>query len=106
MRTVWKFSIPIYRDVVGTFQVPNGSRVVHVASETLNPGSLSEPGVSLWFEVPNADADREFRVFEVFGTGHNIPDGAGAFVGTALIPDHGLVLHVYERNTDHTDGGQ
>lgn len=100
MRTVWKYSIPIYREVVGTFYPPQGARVVHVASDTLNPGSLSEPAVSLWFEV-DTDADREVRVFEVFGTGHDIPEGAGEFVGTAVVEP--LVLHVYER-TAHTDG--
>jgi hypothetical protein len=99
MRTVWKYSINMYREVVGTFFIPTGARLVHVAPEMLNPGSLQEQAVSLWFEVDPA-ADHEPRTFEIFGTGHDIPESAGAYSGTAVVPP--LVVHVYER-TEPTD---
>lgn len=94
MRTIWKYSILMYREVVGTFFVPTGARLVHVAPETMNPGSLQEQAVSLWFEV-DPEADKEPRVFELFGTGHDIPEGAGTYSGTVVVPP--LVVHVYER---------
>lgn len=97
MRTVWKYSIPYMREVVGTFFVPSGARIVHVAPEVLNPGSLSDPAVSVWFEVDRG-AEREARVFELFGTGHDIPEGAGEHVGSVVVPP--LVLHLYERISD------
>ena len=100
MRTVWKDQIPYMRDTVGTFFIPKGARLVHVARETINPGSLSEGGATLWFEV-DIEREAEPRVFEVFGTGHNIPDDAGVHVGTVIDPP--LVVHVYERLTDRTD---
>lgn len=94
MRTVWKYSISMYREDVGTFFIPKGARLVHVAPEVLNPGSLQEQAVSLWFEV-DPDSDKEPRVFEIFGTGHDIPEAAGTYRGTAVVPP--LVVHVYER---------
>ena len=94
MRTVWKYSISMYREGVGTFFIPTGARLVHVAPEVLNPGSLQEQAVSLWFEV-DSTADKEPRVFEIFGTDHDIPESAGVYSGTAVMPP--LVVHVYER---------
>lgn len=97
MRTVWKYQIKIMRDTVGTFYVPEGAILVHAAPDVIYPGSLSEPCVSLWFEV-ESENDAEVRVFEVFGTGHAIPDAAGVHV--ASVVDAPLVLHVYERTVD------
>lgn len=94
-RTVWKYSIPYFRETVGTFFIPSGAKLVHVAGETLNPGSFREQAVSLWFEV-DPTVDKEPRVFELFGTGHDIPDGAGKHVGAVIDPP--LVLHLYERS--------
>lgn len=98
-RTVWKYSIPYMREVVGTFFIPADARLVHVApeilTEILNPGSLAIYAVSLWFELDPA-RDAEPRVFEVFGTGQPIPDSAGEHVGSIVVPP--LVLHVYERS--------
>jgi hypothetical protein len=100
-RTVWKYSISMYREVVGTFFIPKGATLVHVAPEIINPGSLAEQAVSLWFEV-ESEADKEPRVFELFGTGHPIPDGAGLYRGTAVVPP--LVVHVYERDAIEPTG--
>ena len=94
MRTIWKYQIDYFRETVGTFQMPGGARFVHASAEFINPGSLQHNAVSLWFEV-DPEAWKEFRVFELFGTGHDIPDGAGEYRATVVAPP--LVLHVYER---------
>lgn len=94
MRTVWKFTMPYQLDAVATWSIPEGARLVHVAPDVIEPGSLSQPALSAWFEV-DTEADREIRVFEVFGTGHSIPDGAGEYRGT--IREGWLVIHLYER---------
>jgi hypothetical protein len=51
MRSVWKYQIPVFRDVIATFDIPQGARPVMVDQEMLNPGSLSETVVAIWFEV-------------------------------------------------------
>jgi hypothetical protein len=38
------------------------------------------------------------RTFRVYGTGHNLPDDPGQYVGTFQIHNEGLVFHVFEAN--------
>jgi hypothetical protein len=87
MKFVWKYDIPV-DDLVHTFQVPPG-RVVHV-------GTQDRPDVvQLWMEVDESE-QRNARRFQVFGTGHDIPDKS-THVGSVIahrLPD--LVWHVFE----------
>lgn len=85
-RRIWKYQIPFYHRTVAPFAIPERARLVHVAAEG--------DSVSLWFEVA-PENPKEPRVFEIFGTGHSIPESAGDYVGTVIAPP--LVLHVYER---------
>lgn len=92
--TVWKYLFPVNDEPVEV-SVPDGARFVHVgpavADYVLNPGWEE---VVLGWAVVDLDAPRELRHFQVFGTGHHVPDGA-AHVGTAQVP-HGLVWHLFE----------
>jgi hypothetical protein len=86
-RKVWKYTIPV-TGVPHGIQVPIGARPVHVAA-----GNRPDE-VLMWVEV-DADSPDVHRVFQVFGTGHPIPEG-WEYVGTAPTP-FALVWHLYER---------
>lgn len=93
MRTVWKHQIEYFHEITRTFEIPEGAKLVHVAPEVNNPGSLGVKVASLWFEV-DTDQPLTRRTFTVYGTGHAMPDD-GRHAGTICVPP--LVLHVYER---------
>lgn len=86
-RTTWRFSIDYYYNTTAVLSLPEGATLLHVEAEKL-PADV----ISLWFEV-DPEALRSPRTFEVFGTGHPIPDGY-EYRGTAIARP--LILHVYE----------
>lgn len=51
--------------------------------------------VEFWAEHSDGDHDRGPRTFQVFGTGHPLPDGA-RWIGTCDRTPDGLVWHLYE----------
>jgi hypothetical protein len=56
--------------------------------------TAASDAVEFWAEHDDRDG-RCDRAFQVFGTGHPIPDGA-VWVGTCPRTDLGLVWHLYE----------
>ena len=81
MRTVWKLQIPIFQS---HFSLPVGATVVAFQMQNGTP--------CLWADVETAAAP-ETRVFKIFGTGHQVPEGA-IYVGT--LQDGDLVWHCFE----------
>jgi hypothetical protein len=71
-----------------TIKMPEGARILTCAAQ----GST----VCLWALV-DVDASPGDRIFVMYGTGH-IANTAltQTYVGTALLPSLGLVLHVFE----------
>lgn len=92
--TVWKFELRVgHKNVI---ELRAGAKPVHVCSN--GPGLID-----LWVEL-DPDARPEPWTFEVFGTGHPIPDAAtlapNGHVGTAIALDGALVWHVYVTHVD------
>lgn len=85
MKTIWKFNI----DATGDLEMPIGAEILSVHEQHF--------GVFLWALVDPA-SKTEVRRFRVYGTGHDIPDHAMKFIGTAHLG--GLVLHVFELTGD------
>lgn len=81
---VWKFAL----QMECTISMPLGSKVLHVHEQ--------DGGVYVWAEVNPSQVmvDRHFRIY---GTGHPMPDNAGAYLGTVHLSGGALVFHVYER---------
>ena len=55
--------------------------------------------VCIWALV-DKEAEKEYRSFEIFGTGHNIPVDMGVerkYIGTFQLNDGALVFHLFER---------
>tara|TARA_R110002020_G_scaffold193923_1_gene394506 strand:- start:4226 stop:4492 length:267 start_codon:yes stop_codon:yes gene_type:complete len=86
MKIIYKYEIPVGG---GNIKMPYVSTALSVGVQN---GSLM-----LWAEVDPDSSDVTSR-FEVFGTGHDIPEDMGVsrrFIGTAFMDS--LVWHVYER---------
>lgn len=81
---IWKLTLSPQFPVIA---MPKGAKVLCVHEQ--------RGEVCLWAEV-NTNAEQEFRTFEVYGTGHAIPDGKGKYIGTAFLAGQSLVFHVYE----------
>ena len=83
MKVVWKFALGMGLNVI---TVPVGAKIVHIEMQDGFP--------QLWAEISDPSSSHvEVRQFEIFGTGHPIPDKA-QHVGTFLDPPY--VWHVYE----------
>lgn len=82
--TVWKFVLDIGRQAI---EMPVDAEVLHIAEQ--------HDQVCVWALV-SPDAPKAERRFVVTGTGHPVPDRRGRFLGTVLLLDGALVLHVWE----------
>ncbi len=86
MITVYKYEISPYNNKVELFE---GAEILSVA--------FQESTLCMWAKV-NTESRTEIRIFEIYGTGHEIKHGMGIdhkFIGTAHM-DNGLVFHVFE----------
>ena len=54
-------------------------------------------GVLCLWAMVNPDAKTEARTFEVFGTGHPMPDFKRRFINTFFVQDGTFVFHAFER---------
>ncbi len=83
MKTIWKFILqPKIR-----IEVPCGAKILSVACQC--------DQICMWALV-DPEAEKELRLFAVYGTGHKVPDNPGTFIGTVLMHGGSLVFHVFE----------
>lgn len=85
MTTIWKFPIQLAARVA--VPMPMGAKVLTAAGQGRD--------ICIWAEV-EPTRDREARLFAVYGTGHQMPDDPGTYIGTAMLAGGHLVFHVYE----------
>lgn len=72
-----------------------GPVTVGLAGDPVHAGALGDgTGVEFWAEHDEAKPARP-RAFQVFGTGHPLPEGA-KWAGTCPRTPDGLVWHLYE----------
>lgn len=87
MKTIYKY---ILEPIGGlAIQMPVGAKILTVQGQN--------DRICIWAEV-NSDSPTEEVIFEVFGTGHKLPNGMGVnreYIGTVQVCDGSLVLHVY-----------
>jgi len=81
MKTIWKFKLE------SAIEMPLGSQIL----------SAREQGdeICIWALVDPL-AEKEQREFTVYGTGHDVPDAAMKFLGTAHLYGGNMVFHVFE----------
>ena len=90
MRSIWKFELT-YQDKQSVV-MPKDAVVLHVDNQ--------REVICIWCELDPEDKNMRARMFEVFGTGHEINYGMGAkrvYLGTVKLQGGDLVFHVYER---------
>lgn len=83
MKTIWKWILPID----GMISAPIGAKVLDVQSQD------GEPCLWLLVDPSGCKVDRKFTTY---GTGHQVPDDPGEYVGTYQLLDGALVFHVFE----------
>lgn len=86
MKRVFKYQ---FRDFTQreSFTMPRGADFRAVQIQNNN--------VCLWFEVEDS-RPTEQRTFEIFGTGHELPEGVLWYCGTFQLLNGAFVGHVYE----------
>ncbi len=97
---VWKFEIKV-QDNWNSIEMPKGAEILHIAAashETIWMWALVRPRYKA---LDSTDLIVETRLFQVRGTGHDVPEAemkgdvpAGKYIGTA--PAWPLVWHVWE----------
>jgi len=86
MKTVWKYTLSTRESV----------RQIPIGAEFLSMGVQGDI-ICLWFLIPDTEAKKEQRVFEIFGTGQAIPSFGGLkFIGTMVSQNVEMVWHVFE----------
>lgn len=100
MKQVWKYQLEV-RGRSQKLQIPVGATLLHAAQQTHDT-------ISLWFEIVTTGDEEdgpteEARWFQVYGTGHSIPEPL-----TWIATTPGLyVWHIYEdKNRIHTVSGR
>ena len=83
MNTIYKYPI---RSDQNMYEFPVGATFLHVA--------FQGDTLCLWALVDSNVSTLETRCISVFGTGHEIPDEATRYLGTAHQPPY--VWHVWE----------
>jgi len=85
MKTIWKYTL----DFDTTLDMPCGAKLLAVQVQHCEP--------QLWALV-DPGAEKELRTFCVYGTGHELPDDPGRYVGTFQLSGGELVFHVFEKS--------
>ncbi len=83
-KTIWKYPVTAGR----------WTQIMPVDAEILSV-QVQHKEVQMWVLV-DPDAITEAREFDVYGTGHLIPESSGKFIGTFQIEGGALVFHLFE----------
>lgn len=90
-RTVWKQTVDCsdMRNIM-TFSWPEGAEVLHIGVQQF------QNQMSIWYRC-DPNLKHEERKFHFVGTGDLCPERA-SHVGTAIMLDGSLVIHVFEQH--------
>jgi len=86
MKQIWKAWLTSGPCVI---QMPAGAMILHVASQQGIP--------CVWFLVDPVKPSVP-RTFNTYGTGQNMPDDPGTYLGTLFTLDGTFVYHIYEED--------
>ena len=85
MKTIWKYKLEITEQQ--TIEMP--------ATATFLTMQVQHDVVTVWYLV-NPKEDHRPRRFAIYGTGHEMPDEPGTYLGTFQIVGGALIFHVFE----------
>lgn len=98
MQTIWKFILdpkdPFNPNEVIKVKMPTDAEILCVQAQ--------HDEICIWAKCTPRKPSEPFktRCFEVFGTGHSIPDEMfvqRSYIGTVQLENGSLVFHVFER---------
>lgn len=86
MKSIWKVNLAVADQQL--VHLPEGAEVLSVQVQGGVP--------TVWFKC---DTEREpvGRTFFMYGTGHQLPEEPGRFIGTFQLHGGALVFHLFER---------
>lgn len=85
MKSIWKYRLPLTS--VGTIRMQRNATVLKVDKQ--------QESLCLWAMV-DTEADTEEVTFTIVGTGHKFSTTLGTYVGTVLVHNDSIVLHVFK----------
>jgi len=88
MKTIYKYQLFAGHDVM---EMPKGAQVLTVQAQNDKP--------HIWALVDPYESSVEARRFGVYGTGHDMPDDLGPYIGTFQLEGGSLVFHVFDQST-------
>lgn len=84
---IWKYALSVTD--IQTIMMPAGAKVLAVQTQFREP--------KLWVLCDSDERiKQESRVFAIYGTGHEINEGPGEYIGTFQIYEGNGVFHVFE----------
>ena len=83
MKTIWKYPIGTETEI----EMPQFAQVLSVQVQHTQP--------CIWVLV-NPDLARTKRLFRIYGTGHEIPNNPGMYIGTFQHHGGAIVFHLFE----------
>lgn len=84
MKAIWKYKIEITDKQ--TIEIPEGYEILTVQKQ--------RDDVCLWAIVEKEKDCVPVEIY-IYGTGHNIPDGHGKYIGTIQLHGGSLVFHTF-----------
>jgi hypothetical protein len=86
MKTIWKYPLqPLDRQALA---MPHGAEILRLQLQDGRP--------CIWALVDDTFEDTATRTFATYGTGQELPENPGTYIGTYETIRLGLVLHVFE----------
>lgn len=89
MKTVWKFVLH-----------PNLKVHMPVGAKPLYVGVQDNTALCIWAQV-DTTAELEEREFVIAGTGHELPEKTGKYLGTVMFNEGELVFHVFDTTPEY-----
>lgn len=85
MKSIWKFRLQVADEQI--IEMPSNAVVLTV--------QIQQGAPCLWAMV-DRDAPKAVRKFITHGTGHDVSEAAGQYIGSYQLHNGGLVFHVFE----------
>lgn len=85
-KVVWKYHLPTS---ITDLRLPVGAEILSA--------QVQNDTVYLWVMVDPL-APKEYRTFEMIGTGQALEEGTRTFIDTVQMADGFLVFHIFERH--------
>lgn len=87
MKTIYKYTLEVTDEQ--TVNMPSGAKILHLEEQ--------HSSICMWALVDREEPNIA-RIFQIFGTGHQIPESAlRTYIATVLTDQGRFAWHVFER---------